>query len=69
MRLGGQRGVKLCVDSLGAALALVDAAGNQRVLPGEYTVTVGVAGGVRHCLCPVCVRITVVFASKDSAFP
>ena len=28
------------------ALALVDAGGNQRVLPGEYTITVGVKGGV-----------------------
>ena len=43
---GQQRSVELCVDSLGAALALVDAKGNQRVVPGEYAVTVGVRGGV-----------------------
>ena len=40
---GAQRKVELCV---GAALALVDDAGNERVLPGEYIVTVGVKGGV-----------------------
>lgn len=43
---GESRTVKLCVDSLGRALALVDDAGNQRVVPGEYTVTAGVKGGV-----------------------
>ena len=37
------REVKLCVNN---ALALVDEAGNERVLPGEYTVTVGTRGGV-----------------------
>jgi hypothetical protein len=46
VRPGEARAVKLCVDSLGAALALVDARGEQRVVPGEYTVTVGVRGGV-----------------------
>ena len=42
---GEQRDVKICADAIGA-LALVDAGGNQRVLPGEYTITVGVKGGV-----------------------
>ena len=40
---GAQREVQLCV---GAALPLVDDAGNARVLAGEYSVTVGVEGGV-----------------------
>ena len=43
---GESRTVKLCVDSLGRALALVDQTGNQRVVPGEYTVTMGVEGSV-----------------------
>eukprot|EP00911_Craspedida_sp_UC1_P002910 UC1_evm2s2124 len=40
--VGETRTVKLCIDALGRALALVDAHGNQRVVPGEYTITVGV---------------------------
>jgi len=43
---GEKRSVKLCVESLGKALALVDEDGEQRVVPGEYTLTVGVKGGV-----------------------
>jgi len=43
---GEKRGVKLCVGALGAALALVDDAGVQRVLPGSYTITAGVKGAV-----------------------
>ena len=43
---GKSRSVKLCVNSPLPALALVDAKGNERVVPGEYTVTVGVQGGV-----------------------
>jgi hypothetical protein len=43
---GESRTVELCVDSLGRALALVDVAGRQRVVPGKFTVTVGVQGGV-----------------------
>merc|ERR1711920_9146 len=37
------RKVMLCAN---AALPLVDDKGKERVLPGEYTVTVGVQGGV-----------------------
>ena len=40
---GERRQVEICVS---AALALVDDGGNERVLPGTYTVTAGVAGGV-----------------------
>ena len=40
---GEQRTVKICATK---ALSLVDDDGNERVLPGRYTVTVGVAGGV-----------------------
>ena len=40
------RQLVLCVDALGSALALVDDNGTARVVPGNYTVTVGVAGGV-----------------------
>ena len=43
---GEKRMVKLCVDALGVALALVNEKGEQRVLPGEYVMTAGVAGGV-----------------------
>jgi hypothetical protein len=43
---GESRSVRLCVDSLGPALALVSEKGEQRVVPGEYTITVGVKGGV-----------------------
>lgn len=46
LKPGEQRQVNLCVDSLGRSLALVDQAGNQRVVPGEFTVTVGVKGGI-----------------------
>ena len=41
---GETRTVKLCVGP--DALPLVDDAGKTRVLPGEYTVSAGVAGGV-----------------------
>jgi len=43
VRPAEQREVKLCV---GAALPLVSEAGEERVLPGEYVITVGVKGGV-----------------------
>lgn len=43
---GTQRSVNLCVDALGAALALVNQNGEQRVLPGSYTMSAGVQGGV-----------------------
>jgi hypothetical protein len=43
---GEEREVRLCVDALGSALALVNDKGEQRVLPGEYTITAGVQGGV-----------------------
>ena len=43
---GEKRSVKVCVGALGAAIALVDASGVQRVLPGSYTITAGVNGGV-----------------------
>ena len=44
---GETRDVLLCVNALGrGGLGLVDAEGNERVLPGTYTVTVGVSGGV-----------------------
>lgn len=42
----GQSRSVLCVNSPLPALALVDAKGNERVVAGEYTVTVGVQGGV-----------------------
>ena len=41
---GETRAVRLCVGP--DALPLVDDAGKARVLPGEYTVSAGVAGGV-----------------------
>jgi hypothetical protein len=43
---GEQRVVRLCVGSLGSALALVDETGAERVVEGNYTITAGVAGGV-----------------------
>ncbi len=44
---GETRAVKLCVGGLGdGALATVDEAGKAQVVPGNYTVTVGVKGGV-----------------------
>lgn len=46
VRPNEQREVSLCVDSLGPALALVNDVGEQHVLPGKYTITVGVKGGI-----------------------
>jgi len=43
IRPGEARTVTLCA---GAALPLVDDQGTERVLPGTYTLTVGVAGGI-----------------------
>ena len=43
---GEGRTVKLCVGSLGPALELVSVKGERRVVPGVYTVTVGVKGSV-----------------------
>ena len=44
MQPGETRAVRLCVGP--DALPLVDDAGKARVLPGEYAVSAGVAGGV-----------------------
>jgi hypothetical protein len=46
VKVGERREVGLCVESLGSALALVDEKGVKHILPGEYTVTAGVQGGV-----------------------
>ena len=43
---GTTRDVKVCANGLHSALLLVDANGSQRVQPGNYTITVGVKGGV-----------------------
>ena len=46
MRPHEQRTVQLCVNAIGETLALVNDDGLQRVLPGEYVLSVGVKGAV-----------------------
>ena len=43
LEVGEQRSVELCV---GEALPLVDKTGHERILAGEYRVSVGVKGGI-----------------------
>jgi beta-D-xylosidase 4 len=60
VKAGEVRLVKLCI---GAALPLVDAQGEERVLPGEYTVRVGVKGGVGGAGAGSVIGMVVVGAS------